>query len=202
MHRSAVASGAESARFFSQVPSDLTLKGGRIAFRPTGEVPCQLHGPTLNLAVVPFLLQPYPSLTLALAIAIAGAGTVHTPLERDQGHPLVLGAVHLARHAALVRRLDGCATRTARVRTAAHWGRTRWPMAAIPTETGAAGGQTKYGVAARLRLQTYEMKEAVWRVVVVLSTVRYPTGIERESVCKRVPCTLASLHSPRADVEL
>ena len=98
--------------------------------------------------------QPYPSLTLALALAIAGAGTVHTPLERDQGHPLVLGAVHLARHAALVRRLDGCATRTARVRTAAHWGRTRWPMAAIPTEAGAAGGHTKYGVAARLRLRT------------------------------------------------
>ena len=93
-------------------------------------------------------------LTLALALALAGAGTVHTPLERDQGYHLVLGAVHLARHAALVRCLDGCATRTARVRTAAHWGRTRWPMAAIPTETGAAGGQTKYGVAARLRLQT------------------------------------------------
>ena len=118
-----------------------------------GALPAAWTNPESRRRSIPTPALPFPHPRL-FALALAGAGTVHTPLERDQGHPLVLGAVHLARHAALVRRLDGCATRTARVRTAAHWGRTRWPMAAIPTETGAAGGQTKYGVAARLRLQT------------------------------------------------
>ena len=59
---------------------------------------------------------------------------MHTPLERAQGHALILGAAHLARYAALVRRFDGCATQPARVRATAQWGR---PVAAIPPKKGA-----------------------------------------------------------------